>query len=135
MSNESIGQRILKRRKDIGLNQRELGKAVGVSHSTISLWESDNTEPKGKNLHTLSRTLQCSPTWLLFGDTDKVPSAPVPVDAADALSDDERELVELYRTLPVSEQKAQLIELRARSENFEQLFSELLQARKRTKKK
>ncbi|AFJ47177.1 helix-turn-helix domain-containing protein [Shimwellia blattae] len=135
MSNLSIGQRVLQRRKEIGFNQRELGKAVGVSHSTVSLWESDTTAPKGKNLHTLSRILQCSPTWILFGDEDKSPSEPVPAEASECLSPDETELLELFRSLPASEQQAQLSELRARSENFEKLFSELLEARKRTGRK
>lgn len=135
MKDSSIGQRILLRRKEIGINQRDLGKSVGVSHSTISMWESETTAPKGKNLHALARTLQCSPTWLLFGDEDKSPSEPTVTEEADQLSDDEKELLQLYRSLPESEQKAQLSELRARSANFEKLFSELLQARKRMNKK
>lgn len=135
MKESTIGQRILMRRKEININQRNLGKSVGVSHSTISMWESDTTAPKGKNLHALARTLQCSPTWLLFGDEDKSPSEPTPIDEAELLSDDEKELIQLYRSLPESEQNAQLSELRARSANFEKLFSELLQARKRLKKK
>lgn len=135
MSNLSIGQRILQRRKEVGLNQRELGKAVGVSHSTISLWESDTTAPKGKNLHALGRILQCSPTWVLFGDEDKSPSEPTTTEGRDDLSADEVELIDLFRSLPASEQQAQLSEMRARAENFERLFSELLQARSRMKKK
>ncbi|GJK44628.1 hypothetical protein TUM17559_27710 [Enterobacter cloacae] len=117
------------------MTQRELGKAAGVSYATISLWESDNTEPTGKNLHALSRALQCTPTWILFGDSDQTPGDPLALIEQDKLSDDERELVDLYRSLPESEQSAQLETLRARVENFNTLFEELLKARKRTNKK
>ena len=135
MSEKTLGQRILQRRKEIKMTQRELGKAAGVSYATISLWESDHTEPKGKNLHALSRALQCTPTWILFGDSDQTPGDPLALIEQDKLSDDERELVDLYRSLPESEQSAQLETLRARVENFNTLFEELLKARKRTNKK
>ncbi|EPO5348313.1 MULTISPECIES: helix-turn-helix domain-containing protein [Klebsiella] len=135
MSEKTLGQRILQRRKEIKMTQRELGKAAGVSYATISLWESDNTEPTGKNLHALSRALQCTPTWILFGDSDQTPGDPLELIEQDKLSDDERELVDLYRSLPESEQSAQLETLRARVENFNTLFEELLKARKRTNKK
>ncbi|EML0456526.1 helix-turn-helix domain-containing protein [Klebsiella michiganensis] len=135
MSKKTLGQRILQRRKEIKMTQRELGKAAGVSYATISLWESDNTEPTGKNLHALSRALQCTPTWILFGDSDQTPGDPLALIEQDKLSDDERELVDLYRSLPESEQSAQLETLRARVENFNTLFEELLKARKRTNKK
>ncbi|ENW8879693.1 transcriptional regulator, partial [Escherichia coli] len=49
------------------------------------------------------------------------------------LSEDELEMLRLYRALPKSEQQAQLSELRARVENFNRLFTELLEARKRNK--
>ena len=135
MSEKTLGQRILQRRKEIKMTQRELGKVAGVSYATISLWESDNTEPTGKNLHALSRALQCTPTWILFGDSDQTPGDPLALIEQDKLSDDERELVDLYRSLPESEQSAQLETLRARVENFNTLFEELLKARKRTNKK
>ncbi|WP_343529280.1 helix-turn-helix domain-containing protein [Yokenella regensburgei] len=135
MNSETIGRRILRRRKDIGLPQRDLGKILGVSHATISLWESDKTEPSGKNLHSLAKALQCTPTWILFGDDEQSPAEPVPIDAQAQLSADEQEMLELYRSLPESEQQAQVQNLRARVKNFNKLFEELLKARKRIEKK
>lgn len=134
MNIETSGQRILRRRKELKLNQRQLGKAAGVSYATISLWESDKTEPSGKNLHALCRALQCSPTWILFGDEDKTPAEPIPPETNTALSTDEDELISLYRALPESEQAAQLNALRATVQNFNTLFEELLKARKRNSK-
>ena len=131
MSEITLGQRIRQRRKEIGLNQHQLSKAAGVSNSSISLWEADNTAPRGENLHRLADALQCSPTWILFGDEDKTPGEPISVDAGIQLSEDELELLKLYRSLPESEQKAQKNNMRARVKNFNRLFNELLEARKR----
>ncbi len=64
---------------------------------------------------------------------DKTPAPPVSLDSALDLSEDELEMLRLYRALPKSEQQAQLSELRARVENFNRLFTELLEARKRNK--
>ncbi len=60
-------------------------------------------------------------------------SSPVSLDSTLDLSEDELEMLRLYRALPKSEQQAQLSELRARVENFNRLFTELLEARKRNK--
>ncbi|EOK3512977.1 helix-turn-helix domain-containing protein [Escherichia coli] len=133
MNEKTLGQRIRERRKQVGLSQNGLSKAAGVSGSSISLWESDYTAPRGQNLHRLAEVLQCSPTWILFGDEDKTPAPPVSLDSALDLSEDELEMLRLYRALPKSEQQAQLSELRARVENFNRLFTELLEARKRNK--
>lgn len=135
MTSETIGRRILRRRKDIGLPQRDLGKVLGVSHATISLWESDKTEPSGKNLHSLAKALQCTPTWILFGDENQTPTDPIPPESQNHLSADEQEMLDLYRSLPESEQQAQIQNLRDRVKNFNKLFDELLKARKRIEKK
>lgn len=135
MNTETLGRRILRRRKDIGLAQRELGKALGISHATISLWESDKTEPTGKNLHALARVLQCTPTWILFGDDDQAPAEPIPFDMQPQLSTSEQEMLDLFRSLPDFEQEAQIQNLKARVKNFNTLFDELLKARQRSEKK
>lgn len=135
MGEITLGQRIKQRRKQIGLSQSDLSKAAGVSDSSVSLWESDNTAPRGANLHKLATALQCSPTWILFGDEDKSPGAPKSDNSISQLSADEIELLDLYRALPESDQIAQREEMRARVENFNKLFDELLEARKRNSKK
>lgn len=134
MEKETLGTRLLRRRKELKLSQAALGKLVPVAHVTISQWERDETQPAGKRLFALSKALQCSPTWLMFGDEDKTPDDPLPPQRAE-LSPVHQELIELFDSLPSSEQEAQLSELRARVENFSRLFEELLQARKRSQKK
>ncbi|EMM4447193.1 transcriptional regulator, partial [Shigella sonnei] len=78
---------------------------------------------------------QCSPTWLLFGDEDKQPGEPIPDNQPAILTEDQKELLQLFDALPESEQKALLSEMRARVENFNKLFEELLKARKRSANK
>ena len=57
MNEKTLGQRIRERRKQVGLSQNGLSKAAGVSGSSISLWESDHTAPRGQNLHRLAEVL------------------------------------------------------------------------------
>jgi len=59
--------RILTRRKSLKLSQRVLGKTLGVSHATISLWETDMTKPNGQNLLHLARALKTTTEWLAYG--------------------------------------------------------------------
>lgn len=132
MENKTFGSRLLARRKQLKLSQAALGKLVKVAHVTISQWERDETQPAGKRLFSLSQALQCSPTWLLFGDDDKHPAEPI--EQAKELTEDQHELLSLYDALPESEQSALLGEMRARVENFNKLFEEMLKARKRTSK-
>ncbi|EBS6311381.1 helix-turn-helix domain-containing protein [Salmonella enterica subsp. enterica serovar Millesi] len=131
MKNCTIGERIKARRKDLKHTQRTLAKALKISHVSVSQWERDDSEPSGKNLFSLSKVLQCSPTWILYGDEDKTPDAPV--DVPPALDERQQELVELFNALPESEQNAQLAQLRARVDNFNKLFEEMLKARQRSK--
>lgn len=129
----TLGERIRARRKELGFTQKSLAKTLKLSDVSISQWERDDSEPSGKNLFALCKTLRCSPTWVLFGDEDKQPAEPSPTEVT--LDERQRELLDLFDALPESEQEAQLCELRARVENFNRLFEELLKARKRTQKK
>ncbi|MEZ8095807.1 LexA family protein [Photobacterium swingsii] len=63
----TLGSRIKERRKQLKQTQKETAKLVGVSHVTISQWESDTTSPRGKSLYELAKILDCSQDWLLYG--------------------------------------------------------------------
>ena len=63
-----MNERIKERRKAQGLTQPALGKMIGVTKATISLWEAGTTSPKGENLYALAKTLNCSSEWLLYGE-------------------------------------------------------------------
>lgn len=77
-----MGDRIKKRRKELGLTQPALGKAVGVSRAAVSLWEKNENEPKGINLQNIARALRCSADWLIDGRSEKsVSEAPANYNA------------------------------------------------------
>lgn len=129
----SIGERIRYRRKESKMTQKALAKALGLSDVSVSQWERDDSEPTGKNLFALCKALQCSPTWVLYGDDEQKPEPPLFV--APELDERQKELLDLFNALPDSEQNAQLESMRARVENFNRLFEELLLARKRSNNK
>ncbi|WJV61037.1 helix-turn-helix domain-containing protein [Pectobacteriaceae bacterium C52] len=125
------GERIRARRKELGLTQRALAKIVRVAHVTISQWETGDSEPGGKNLFSLSKSLQCSPTWILYGDEDQAPGEPS--DQPRQLEQRENELLDLFAELPESEKELHLAALREKVDGFNRLFEELLHARKSQK--
>lgn len=42
---QSLGEHLKKRRKELGLLQREAGERMGVSAETVANWEKDKTKP------------------------------------------------------------------------------------------
>jgi phage repressor protein C with HTH and peptisase S24 domain len=58
--------RLKRRRKDLGLSQKHLSDAIGISTKTIQKYEYGDI-PKGTNLLSLARVLNCSMDWLLMG--------------------------------------------------------------------
>lgn len=76
-------QRILERRKILGLTQPEIARAVGVSKVSVSQWEKGDTFPKGENLYALAKALKCEPSWILYGKEE--PSEPSNVIAGPEL--------------------------------------------------
>lgn len=64
---KTLGKKIKELRKALKATQLQVGKAVGVSHVTISQWEKDETSPKGENLYKLAKVLKCEVETLLYG--------------------------------------------------------------------
>jgi len=64
---KTLSDRLRERRKKLKLTQKQLSQAVGVSHVTVSQWESSDTSPNGENLFKLASALRCHSSWLLKG--------------------------------------------------------------------
>jgi phage repressor protein C with HTH and peptisase S24 domain len=64
---KTISDRIKIRRTELQLSQRDLADKIGVTSVAVSRWELDYSQPKGKNLLSLSKALKCTPNWLLNG--------------------------------------------------------------------
>ncbi len=67
-----IGTRISNLRKKKKLTQIELGNILHVSDKTISSWESNRTEPSLNDIVELSEVIDTTPTYLLYGNIDKL---------------------------------------------------------------
>ncbi|MBL4831292.1 MAG: LexA family transcriptional regulator [Aliivibrio sp.] len=64
---------MLNRRKELGLTQADIAKAVGVSRVSVSLWEKGETTPKGIYISLLAKVLKCDVNWLLTGQGSPEP--------------------------------------------------------------
>ena len=74
----AYAQRLINRRKRLGLSQRDLAKMVDVSVNTIQSYESGSL-PRGEHFLNLARSLQCSLDWLVGLNTGGL-SWPTTVD-------------------------------------------------------
>lgn len=64
----TLGEKILKLRKQYGLSQEELGDKINVTRQTISNWELNITSPNPDQLKKLSKELNVSIDELLDND-------------------------------------------------------------------
>lgn len=64
----SLAQRVIERRKELGLSQRKLAEAVGISQSAINKVEHGDTRNPGF-IFELAQALQTDPLWLREGIT------------------------------------------------------------------
>ena len=72
IENETIGMRIRKQRRTLGISQEELGARICLPKTTISSYENDNIELKAGRIVELARALCTTPNYLLgFEDDEK----------------------------------------------------------------
>jgi transcriptional regulator with XRE-family HTH domain len=65
----TIGERIRRRRQELGLSQRQLG-SLGVSYAYISRLEADQRRPSVKALRQIAPKIEVSVHWLETGRED-----------------------------------------------------------------
>ncbi|MED5549001.1 MAG: helix-turn-helix transcriptional regulator [Pseudomonadota bacterium] len=68
--NMSLGKRIKKFRRELGISQTELGNAVGAAQTTIAGYEADSSEPSMDMICRIARVLDKSPGVIAFGGID-----------------------------------------------------------------
>lgn len=67
----NIGDRISTLRKKLNKTQGELASELFITDKTISSWESGRTEPSLEMLVKLSEKLECSVSYLVYGETNQ----------------------------------------------------------------
>ena len=75
MEKSDFGRRIKKLRTDSGLSMQDLADKVGVTKSSINMWENSNNVPKDNILITLYKIFNVSIDYLLGNEKmeEKVP--------------------------------------------------------------
>ena len=67
---ETIGQRIVRRRLELGLSKTDIWQGAGLSSGVYSQWM-NGAKLSGDNLLKVAKILLVSPEWLLTGKGDK----------------------------------------------------------------
>lgn len=98
---KEIGERIKSQRKKLGLTGTNIKELTSISTGTLSDIEQGNSLPTTKSLMKLSKALNCSADWILFGESESFP-----------IISDNREnlLLENFRVLP-DDEKEELLEI------------------------
>lgn len=73
-----LGSKIENLRKSRGLTQRELGELLGVSPSTIGMYEQNRRTPRGPILSLLAKVLDVSVDFLINEDSETVDTTVTP---------------------------------------------------------
>ncbi|MEN6082809.1 helix-turn-helix domain-containing protein [Chromobacterium piscinae] len=110
-----IGIRIKTSRKLRKRSQAWLADEIGVNQSAVSHWEKGLTEPTTENLSRIAQVLRVSYDWLSTGRGEpELSYVPVQLEATEPqLSSEQKELLELYRSLTKSRREALLLFLQA----------------------
>lgn len=85
---QSTGDRVREVRGGMGVG--EFAETLGVNRKTVTRWESGDSIPDGASLLALKRLFDADPSWLLTGQGPGL-----------ELSEDERELLALFRAAPL----------------------------------
>lgn len=67
----NIGNRIKNLRQNKNITQQQLASTLFISDKTISSWEANRTEPSLEMIIKLSETLDCTISYLIYGDNSK----------------------------------------------------------------
>lgn len=91
----TLGKRIRKARKRLGMTQGELGNVFGISVQAVSSWEREEERPSSDKFPALRKALKVTYKWLHEG-TSEPPSPDDPAVALDGLPEAHQEAVAAF---------------------------------------
>lgn len=99
-----VRENVVRLRKLTGVTQEELGRIAGVSRSAVSLWEIGDSEPRMGAVQSIADYFRIRKANIIEdGGMDNISVSTngvlFEVRDDDVLSDDEREVVEIMRSL------------------------------------
>ena len=104
---ENMAERIKNLRKEKGMTLEEVAIKVGVGKSTVRMWETGMiANMRRDKIASLANALGTTPEYLMGWDEKNSPSEI-------ELTEGEKDLLELYRTIPEKQQPVVLAMIRA----------------------
>lgn len=113
-----VGDRIFKRIKELGMKQLDISNKAGLSTTALSQYCTGKRVPDTVSLYKIATVLGVSMEWILTGEditNEKSPPSPPNLEAIKReqglscdglpLSEDEVDLVAMYRLLPEEQQE------------------------------
>ncbi|MGL5402345.1 MAG: S24 family peptidase [Acinetobacter sp.] len=73
---ESVGDRIRRLRKSLGITQVKLASMLGIKAPSVVQWESDKTNLSGENLLNTAKLFGVTPDYILYGGEIEQPAIP-----------------------------------------------------------
>lgn len=113
-------QRIKEIRMAHGYSQRDLAEKIGVSSSTVAMWETDKRAPRTKALKRLSELFNVSPMYILGESDNPDPHNSVkesPESDDDKLIIDPKEIEALQKYMTLDETGKATVDLIIDQEN------------------
>lgn len=101
--NNTIGQRIKERRKQLNITQTQIQEQTSISSGNLSCIENGKYLPSATALVELAQILNCSVDWILTGEYQITKNSENSNNSNPndyTLSQDEYSLIQLYRLLP-----------------------------------
>jgi phage repressor protein C with HTH and peptisase S24 domain len=100
---QTLGERLAKRREQLGLSQKALAEKVGVSQQSINKIETGQTRSP-RNLEKLAESLSVTSQWLLFGEGNSAATSPkldeikesrLRVEEWESMEQDQKEFIDI----------------------------------------
>ena len=112
----NLGSKIYELRKQNNMTLEEVGEIVGVGKSTVRKWETGEiANMRRDKIAKLAEALHTTPAYLMGWNEGEEKSVPV---SEDALSNDEKILIDLFRQIPSESRPLVLSMIKAALKNL-----------------